>query len=171
MGGCSALASPEPGRLSVRARCSARLVRMGTTRPSASMSTVATSRLRLNSSAETTRTIRPWASRIVTGAIDSSPEGSRTTVQEGFMAYASYRESEPLTPTPGTRIGAELEARVTIEAQGETPQRRLQRPARGPAPHRVHVLPTAVEHDWLRPADPDAAVARCHRRSNRYVDR
>ena len=126
MARCGAPAAPETERLSARARRSARLVRIGTTRPSASMSAVAASRSRLNSSAETTRTSRPWASRIVTGAIDSSPEGSRTAVQEGFMGYASYRESEPLTPSPGcrTRDTGRRRARSTRRNRG-TALRRL----------------------------------------------
>src|SRR5207253_8182394 len=50
-----------------------------------------------NSAAATTRTTCPCASRIVTGAMDSSLEGNRTSSKLSFMGYAS--RTAPCGPT------------------------------------------------------------------------
>ena len=76
-------------------------------------SAVALGRARRNSSAETTRNTRPCASRIVTGAMDSSAEGSRTLFMTfrrpsrpiGYSRRVRMQQAEPVRGVYTTRPG------------------------------------------------------------------
>src|SRR6266852_8902673 len=70
---------------------------------------------------------------------------------------AGHRGPHPAA-TGGARIAADLEARLAIEAQRQTPQWQMQRAARAPAAHGVHDLPTPVAAHWLLTAGQDALV-------------
>jgi len=56
----------------------------------------------------------------------------------------------------GTRIEADLEARLAIEAQGQTTQRQMQRIPGGPAVHGTHAFPMCVGASWVLTAGPEA---------------
>jgi len=100
----SVRAAADLNRLSALARRSARLARNDARGGRSSTgSAVAVGRERRKSSAETTRKTRPCASRIVTGPMVSSPEGSRTVSEDLVMGHVSCREIAPLRPTSGCR--------------------------------------------------------------------
>jgi len=90
----SARAAADLNRLSALARRSARLARSDARgRRSSTRSAVAVGRERRNSSAETTRKTRPCASRIVTGPMDSSLEGSQTVSEKLLMVMSPAEKS------------------------------------------------------------------------------
>jgi hypothetical protein len=120
-----------------------------------------------NSAAATTRRTRPCASRIVTGATDSSAEGNRTGSRTPFIFHvplekASHRGPRTAT-TDRTPLGADLEALVAVEAQNRAVQRQMERPRHVSRAQQLHAYETLWTARWLRDDHPIVRSAR-HRR-------